>query len=72
MAVVDRFDIVQRAVEERRQVVLLAAGGERANDLIEMEVAEKQRVPVCPSDPFRSCSNRMLSNARWQFSPRHH
>ena len=41
MAVVDRFDIVQRVVEERREVILLASVRERRQDLIQMQVTEE-------------------------------
>ena len=43
MAIVNRLDGVQRAIEERRQVVLLATGDDPGHDLIEMQVGEAQR-----------------------------
>ena len=52
MAVVHGFDLVQRPVEERREVVLLASGGERGHDLIQVEVGEEVRLLAAPSIAF--------------------
>ena len=71
MAVVNGFDLVQRPVEEPREVVLLAARGERSHDLIETQVGEELRLararqPASP--PPRS--NRMLRNVGAATDPR--
>ena len=42
MSIVNRLDVVQRPVEERRQLVLLAPGGERRHELVQVEVPEEQ------------------------------
>ena len=44
VAVVNGFHLAQRPVEEAREVVLLAAGGERGHDLIETQVGEEIRL----------------------------
>ncbi|MGH7715275.1 MAG: hypothetical protein ACREML_04680, partial [Vulcanimicrobiaceae bacterium] len=44
----DGIDIVQRHVEERRQIVFFLAGGDGGDDLIEIEIGQKvgRRHPV--------------------------
>ncbi|MFZ1963105.1 MAG: hypothetical protein WAU78_06500 [Roseiarcus sp.] len=41
MAIEDRIDIAQRPMEKRRKVVFLFAGGDRRDDLIEVQVDKK-------------------------------
>ena len=41
MAILNRLDRVQWPVEQRRQLVLLAPGGERRHDLIEMQIRKE-------------------------------
>ena len=40
MAIIDRLDVTQGGVEERFQVVLVAAGRDGANNLIQIQVSE--------------------------------
>ena len=44
MAIANRLDVVQRTVEERRQLVLLSAREQRGKDLVEMQVTEEKRL----------------------------
>ena len=46
VAVADRLDRVQRPVEERGELVLLAAVGERGEDLVEVQITEEGGRPV--------------------------
>jgi len=39
----DRIDIAQRRMEERFQIVVISAGGDGVDDLIEIEIGENQR-----------------------------
>lgn len=44
LAVADRLDVSERQVEERRQLVLVAAGDDRLDDLVEVQVGEAVRL----------------------------
>ena len=44
MSIVDGFDVVQRCVEERREVVLLAPRNERCDNLVEVQIGKEVRL----------------------------
>ena len=44
MAIANRLDVVQRTVEERRQLIFLSAREQREQDLVEMQITEEGRL----------------------------